>query len=144
MATYKIYKSLSLIALLFFCIIFSCAKNSQAIPYVAVSVQINVSNPDYFALKSPGGWVYVTGGSKGIVVYRLDMSTFKAYDRHCPYQPDNECSRIAAENTQLTAKDTCCSSVFQLMDGSIIGGPAERNLQEYKTSFDGNILSIYN
>ena len=33
---------------------------------------------------------------------------------------------------------------FQLMDGSIIGGPADRNLQEYKTSFDGNILSVYN
>jgi nitrite reductase/ring-hydroxylating ferredoxin subunit len=144
MATYKIYKSLSLLTLLFLCINFSCTKNSQAIPYVAVSVQINVSNPDYFALKSPGGWVYVTGGSKGIVVYRLDMNTFKAYDRHCPYQPENECSRIAVESSQLTAKDTCCSSVFQLMDGSIIGGPADRNLQEYKTSFDGNILSIYN
>lgn len=144
MATYKNYKSIGLIALLFFCITFSCTKNSQAIPYVAVSVQINLSNPDYFALKSPGGWVYITGGSKGMVVYRLDNSTFKAYDRHCPYQPDNECSRIAVENTQLTVKDTCCGSVFQLMDGSIIGGPADRNLQEYKTSFDGNILSIYN
>lgn len=144
MATYKNYKLLSLIALLFFCLVFSCRKNSPAIPYVAVSVQINISNPDYFALKSPGGWVYVTGGSKGIVVYRLDMNTFKAYDRHCPYQPQNECSRIAVEETQLTAKDTCCSSVFQLMDGFVIGGPSDRNLQEYKTSFDGNILSIYN
>lgn len=144
MATYKNYISLSLIVLGFFVIPYACKKPSSPIPYVPVSIQINLSNPDYFVLKSIGGSISVTGGSKGIIIYRSDANTFKAYDRHCPYQPENTCSRVSIENTGLTAKDTCCSSVFQLMDGSIIGGPADRNLVEYKTSFDGNILSINN
>ncbi len=144
MATYKNYKLFFALASLFLCITLSCKKSSSAIPYVPVSIQINLSNPDYFTLKTPGGWLYVTGGSKGIVVYRYDLSTFKAYDRHCPYHPEDACSKIAVENSGLTAKDTCCGSVFQMMDGSIIGGPADRNMLEYKTSFDGNILSINN
>jgi len=144
MATYKNYTLLSLITVGILWISFSCKKASSPIPYVPVSIQINLSNPAYFALKSIGGSLAVTGGSKGIIIYRLDLNTFKAYDRHCPYQPENTCSRVSIENSGLTAKDTCCSSVFQLMDGSILGGPADRNLVEYKTSFDGNILSINN
>lgn len=144
MGTYKNYKLFSVIALLFLSVVISCKKNSSPIPYVPVSIQINLSNPDYFTLKSPGGWLYVTGGSKGLIIYRYDQNTFRAYDRHCPYHPDDACSKLSVENSGLTVKDTCCSSVFSILDGSILGGPADRNMVEYKSSFDGNILSINN
>ena len=137
---YKIISSLFLFLLL----ALSCNKDNSYIPYVPVNIQINLQNPDYNSLKTVGGWVYITGGSKGIIVYRADVGDFKAYDRHCPYKPDEACSKVDVDGSYLTAIDTCCGSKFQLFDGSVLKSPATRSLQQYQTSYDGNILSINN
>jgi nitrite reductase/ring-hydroxylating ferredoxin subunit len=122
----------------------SCSRDSSYVPYVPVNIQINLQNPDYNSIKTVGGWVYVTGGSKGLIIYRADVGVFKAYDRHCPYHPTDACSKVDVDGQTLTAIDTCCGSKFQLFDGSVLKAPATRALQTYQTSFDGNILSINN
>ncbi|MCX6182581.1 MAG: hypothetical protein NT150_11715 [Bacteroidetes bacterium] len=139
-AVYKIFSGAFLVLLL----TLSCNKDNSYIPYVPVNIQINLQNPDYFPLKTVGGWVYITGGSKGIIVYRADVDNFNAYDRHCTYKPEESCSKVDVDNGTLTALDTCCSSKFQLFDGSVLKSPATRSLQQYQTSYDGNILSINN
>ena len=122
----------------------SCTKDSTYIPYVPVNIQINLQNPDYVNIRSIGGWVYITGGSKGLIVYRADLNLFMVYDRHCPYNPTDSCSTVNAVGVTLSAVDPCCGSEFQLTDGSVLKGPATRALQHYQTSYDGNILSINN
>jgi len=144
MTTYKNYSKILVGAFVFLLLTWSCSKNTGNIPYVPVSIQINLQNPDYASIKTIGGSVSITGGSKGIIVYRQDISVFKAYDRHCPYNPSATCSRVTANSSSMTATDTCCGSQFQLFDGSVLKGPATRALLQYQTSFDGNILSITN
>jgi nitrite reductase/ring-hydroxylating ferredoxin subunit len=128
-----------------FCIIFSCKKNTEsAIPYVSVNFFIYTSDPDFIDLNAVGGWTYVTGGSRGIIVYRYSNTEFRAYDRHCTYNPSNTCALVSVDVNNIQASDVCCGSVFSIVDGSINNGPASFPLKQYQTSFDGNKLHVYN
>lgn len=123
----------------------SCERNNQTgIPYVPVNFQIVVSNPEFSPLLAVGGWVYIGGGSRGIIVYRASPEEFKAYDRHCTWIVADDC-RVSVDNSDITAVDSeCCDSHFLLVDGAPISGPAPIGLHQYRTEFDGNILYIYN
>ena len=128
-----------------FCaLLLGCKRNINSIPQVPVDVVINIQDPTYQSLNGIGGSVQINGGSRGIIVFRLNSEEFKAYDRHCPYLPENSCGLATIEETNYTALDTCCDSQFQLIDGAPIGGPATIGLKPYNTSFDGNIIQIWN
>jgi len=105
---------------------------------------MNSTNPEFINLNAVGGWIYVTGGSRGIIVYKSSNNEFKAYDRHCTYDSGNSCALVSTEVTNITAKDDCCGSKFLLSDGSVIQGPANLPLKQYQTSFDGSVLHIFN
>jgi len=123
---------------------FSCSNSDSYIPVVAVQLQLNTLDPQYQSLNGIGGWSYVEGGSRGIIVFRSGFNEFKAYDRHCTYQPENSCGQVSITDSNILAQDSCCSSQFQLIDGQPIDGPATRGLQQYSTSFDGNIIQVWN
>ena len=124
----------------------SCNKTVEHpnIPNVAVNIQMDISSTMYVELSTIGGWVYITGGYKGIVVYRVSPDEFVAYDRACPYNPTLPCERITMDPSGITLTDSCCSSNFSVLDGSIIHGPATIPLKRYNTQFDGQILRIWN
>lgn len=141
----KYFLSIGALIALSLVVFTSCKKKQQGvIPYVAVNIYIYPSDPNFNQLNVPGGWAYVNGGSKGIIVYRRSNEDFVAFDRHCPYLPENSCSRVSVNSTQITAVDTCCGSEFILTDGSPTKSPATVPLQFYQTSFNGNELRIYN
>ena len=117
---------------------------STGVPMVPVNIVLYVNNPGYAALNAIGGWMYVDGGVKGILIYRDSPNSFRAYDRNCTFQPLNICSTVYVDNTQIIAVDTCCGSKFSIVDGSVINGPAALSLQQYFTSYDGNLLHVYN
>jgi nitrite reductase/ring-hydroxylating ferredoxin subunit len=123
---------------------YSCKKNTPFIPNVPVQLVLNTLDPQYQNLNGIGGWSYVEGGSRGIIVFRSDFNEFKAYDRHCSFEPENSCAQVAVSDNNLFAEDSCCSSRFQLIDGFPADGPATRALQQYNTSFDGNIIQVWN
>jgi nitrite reductase/ring-hydroxylating ferredoxin subunit len=123
----------------------SCEKGTPSgIPYVPVNYQLTVSNPEFSPLLAVGGWLYIGGGSRGVIVYRYTPDEFRAYDRHCTFQVNDNC-RVNMDNTDITAVDEeCCESKFLIIDGAPIDGPANIGLHQYNTSFDGNTLLIYN
>ncbi len=123
----------------------SCERNNPSgIPYVPVNYQLTVSNPEFSPLLAVGGWLYIGGGSRGIIVFRASPDEFRAFDRHCTFQVNENC-RVNVDNTDITAVDTeCCESHFLLVDGAPIDGPANIGLHQYNTQFDGNILMIFN
>jgi nitrite reductase/ring-hydroxylating ferredoxin subunit len=123
-----------------------CKKESTVggVPIVAVNLTLYINNPSYTSLSAVGGWMYIDGGVKGIVIYRESISDFKAYDRNCTYNPTSTCATIVVENTNIIAVDSCCGSKFSILDGSVINGPAALSLKQYNTFYDGNILRIYN
>jgi nitrite reductase/ring-hydroxylating ferredoxin subunit len=121
----------------------SCKKDKQApaIPYVYVNFELYPNKMDYIPVS---GWVYVTGGYRGLIVYRMNADEFMAYERCCPYDPDKECARVQVEKSGIIAVDSCCGSRFILTDGSPIQGPSGYSLHQYRTSYDGNELRIFN
>ncbi len=123
----------------------SCKKDQRGgVPLNTVDISVNVNNPAYADLAVPGGWLYMTGGSMGLIVYRSSPTDFMAYDRHCPYQPENQC-RLIVDESEIMARDTaCCHSAYVITDGSVVEGPAALSLQRYNTSFNGTTLRIYN
>lgn len=125
-------------------LVFSCKRRQQGIPYVNVDLYININNPSYFHLTSIGGWDYVSGGSKGLIVYRQLDNTFNAYDRHCTYNAENACGAASVDSTGAQIACDCDGSIYQLYDGSVVQGPATLPLHQYRTDFDGAVLHIYN
>ena len=127
-------------------LIFACKKDDENnnIPLVEVFIDININDPAYLKLKSIGGWEYLTGGSRGLIAYRLSQNEIKVYDRHCTFQPSSTCALVSVDATNITASDQCCGSSFLLINGSVSRPPAVLPLKEYSTIFDGTTLSIRN
>lgn len=122
-----------------------CKKDKPGgVPLNPIDISINVNNPGYADLAVPGGWIYLSGGSLGLIVYRAGTDEFIALDRHCPYQTADLC-RVYVDDSQITARDTaCCLSAYLITDGSVVEGPSALGLQRYNTSFNGTTLRIYN
>ena len=123
----------------------SCKKDSHnTVPNTAVDIYMYTNNPSFINLTAIGGWVYITGGVRGILVYRKSSSDFMAYDRNCTYQSSNSCATVWVDASNIMATDTCCNSKFSIFDGAVTQGPAGLPLKTYATTFDGSVLHIYN
>lgn len=134
-----------ILLLLFFAFFFSCKdEENNNIPLTEVNIFIQLDDPDYIRLKTVGGWEYISGGSRGIIVFRNSQNQFKAYDRHCTFQPSSTCALVSVDANNITASDDCCGSSFLLTNGSVSKPPASTGLKEYNTFFDGTVLRITN
>ena len=137
------------VTFLFSCLVIifsSCKKEEQRpeIPYVYVNFSIDPNSIEYSNLSAPGGFEYLTGGYKGILVYRLSISDFIAYERACPYDPLVQGARIQVDTSIITCSCPVCDSHFIITDGSPFSGPSPWPLKIYTTHFDGTLLYISN
>lgn len=125
----------------------SCGKdnnnpNQPIIPNVPVNFYIQPNTIDFIAA---GSWrSYDTEGYKGVFIYRLDQNNFIAYEKACPYDPDQECGVVDIDPNSFTLVDTCCLSRFNIVDGMPVDGPSTLPLLQYLTEFDGSYLHVYN
>jgi|SRR5690349_8147710 len=107
------------------------------------AVTINLNLPSYVKLFTDGGWVYYDDvGVRGIIIYRLNSSTYLAYERNCSYQPNSACATVNVDISNLFMFDACCNSAFDFSDGTPTGGPAWRPLLQYETVLNGSELTI--
>lgn len=126
-------------------LLFACKdEENNNIPLVQVYFQIQLNDPAYLNLKTIGGWEMVSGGSRGIILYRVSSSEIKAYDRHCTFQPSNTCALVSVDANNFTATDNCCGSSFLLTDGSVASPPANTPLKQYNTILSENSLIVTN
>ena len=141
-----IYKIKYISFFLFAILVISCVRNQNIVHYVYVNQYINISLPSYSSLNAVGGWIYITGGSKGIIVYRQSFDQFSAYDRHCTYNANDPCGKASVDSTNSFVECSCDGSQYQLYDGLVIQGPALYSLKPYQTTFDPltNQLHIFN
>lgn len=130
----------------------SCKKGTPPpdLPQTYINIFIYPNTLDYIP---DGGFVYLTADppSRGVIVYRAFRDEFKAYERTCPYDPYDccdenltNCSRLYVEQNSLVVIDSCCMSRYLLTDGSPFEGPSPYSLKEYNTSYDGDVLHIFN
>lgn len=136
---------LSLTAFVIVMSIAGCKKDANnGVPITPVDIYLYTNNPSFVNINGVGGWLYITGGVRGILVYRKSPSEFMAYDRNCTYQSSDACATVVVDATNILATDTCCHSKFSMYDGSVTQAPAGLPLKAYNTTFDGNVLHIYN
>jgi nitrite reductase/ring-hydroxylating ferredoxin subunit len=135
----------------------SCKKKTvyNPIPSVPVYLQFNIDNPAYYKLENQGGWMYMDGGVRGLVVIHNYDDMIYAMDRACPYNYQDSCAQINMENGSLFMKcgkyDTydknkwipCCNSEFNLT-GGIVSGPAQYPMRAYKVQMSGSLVTISN
>ncbi|MEM7161355.1 MAG: hypothetical protein AAF487_02840 [Bacteroidota bacterium] len=125
-------------------VLISCKEQDQTVPNLPVDITLNLNLPIYSDLNTVGNHINVSGGSLGIIVYRLSVDEFKAFDRHCTFNVPDNC-RITVDNSGIqAADDECCGSVFSIIDGTVQSGDAFVPLREYQTSFFNNVVTISN
>jgi hypothetical protein len=118
-------------------------RNTNRVPDVPVNIAINIYQPDFFNLTVPSGWVYITGGSRGIIVFRKSNNEFVALERHSPDQPEDNCA-VVVDDDNVLVSDPCSDSQWLISDGTIVQGPTTFALETYQASFQDPILYITN
>ena len=121
----------------------SCQDTPGVIPYVDVQVDLNLSLPAYNVLNFPGNWLYISGGSRGLIVYRYTLDEFVILDRHATYDVDAGCQCTVSQDG-YTIEDPCSTSQWYIFDGSVIQGPTTAPLERYTTTWIPPVLSIRN
>lgn len=140
-------KLLFIYIVLFISLLTGCKKNStNPVPNISFDLTIDINLPTYNSLNGVGGWAFVNGGSKGIIVYRRSIDEFVAFDRHSPTDELGSCAKPLTPDASnfLQLNDSCSGAKFSLYDGSPISG-SDYGLRQYQTVFaGGNLLRIYN
>ena len=112
------------------------------IPFVIVEIDINLNNTEYLDLNREGGYVYILGGVRGIILYRAGTEEYRAFERNSPINALDACSIIDVDDSGLFMVDPC-HNVFFDFDGRPISGNSFP-MRQYQTILDGNWLYIRN
>jgi len=125
--------------------ILSCKEDEKCktIPYEYVNFYIDINDPEFIELNSVGNSIAITGGFKGIIVYRKTIDEFSVFERACPHDPEAQYGRVKISE-QFYAIDSVCGSKFSLtFDGSPIEGPARCGLKKYNSNFNPQTNRLY-
>jgi len=128
----------------------SCSKDTTTdetqpiVPYVLVNFVINPNSTQFIELNHIGGSVPVTGGYRGIIIYRKTENEFMAFDRACAYDPTADSAQVRIESSMITCYCPKCKSKYILIDGTPFEGPSRWALKQYRTNYDGTYLYVSN
>lgn len=118
--------------------------SDDPIPYVPFTpLIVELTLPSNNNLQTLGWKAFDDIGVRGVIVYKLNATTYLAYERNCSYQPNDACATVDVHSSNLYMIDACCGSTFNLSGGVPTSGPAWRNLRQYITALNGSRLTIY-
>jgi hypothetical protein len=119
-------------------------NSGNPVPSVPVAITVYPNNVSNFKIQAIGGWMYISGGIRGIILYRKSQEEFVAMERTSPYLPNNDDAIVKVQPNNFTLRDTVSDSQWRIIDGAITKGPAQWPLRLYGTTYDGNVLRIVN
>jgi len=121
----------------------SCGDLVTTVPIARVNFTIPIYSCN---LAHVGEHEYFTGAIRGLIVYRVDMHNFRAYDRACSYDwKDGGYVSVDTNNPfQLICES--CHSTFNILNGYPIGKvKADAPLRAYRaTMIDDFNLRVQN
>ena len=137
----------------------SCNKKNDVIPDTYVNFTLNLNDPEFVNLSGFGGsvtvdshtnnWGQAAAGYNGNgIIICFGVEEFYAYDRTCPhdYVVNNLSVRVNIDPTNSTiAVCPKCGTKYGLtVGGTPASGIGRYPLQNYKTSFQGNYVTVWN
>jgi nitrite reductase/ring-hydroxylating ferredoxin subunit len=134
----------------------ACSKKNDVIPDVYVDFTLDLFDPEFVTLNAIGGdtinahtnnWGRGAAGfdGNGIIVYNGGDGQFYAYDRTCPhdYEVNNLSVKVNIDFTIATCPK--CGTKYALSaSGTPASGVGRYPLKNYRTSFDGRYVRVYN
>lgn len=111
------------------------------IPYAFVEIDINLNLTAYLDLQRDGGYVYILGGVKGIIIYRESATVYRAFEQNSPVNPTNVCAIVVVDTSNLFLIDQCSRAIFDF-NGNPTNGISQFPLRQYTTILDKNWLYI--
>jgi hypothetical protein len=101
-------------------------------------VTINLSYPQYQSLKLDGGFMYINdAGIQGVILYRVNETTYVAFERKCSISDD---APVSVDGSSLFMKG--CNATYSFSDGYPTSGQTTQPLLKYRTSLTGQTLVI--
>lgn len=134
-----------LVVILSFFIITSCNDEivRDEIPIAAFDdIFINLDLPEYNDLSFDNTFITLPQGVRGIILYRLNSSTYFAFERNCTFLPNEAGSTVNVDQSNLFMRDTSCGSTFGFDGGVPTSGPAQIPLRRYRITQLGRTLTI--
>lgn len=128
-------------------VLYSCSdKQNQIVPYVNVSLEINLQLPTFNALNSVNNAILydnVGYNRNGIIIYRNSTDEFTAYDATCPKHIETK-TAVVLDAGGVAGSSTCpsCKTIYYFFNYAY---PAKGYpLKQYKVTKSGNTLYINN
>lgn len=137
----------------------SCNKKNDVIPNTYVNFTLDLNDPEFVNLSAFGGSVTVNSstnnwgaGAAGfdgngiIICYGVDE--FYAYDRTCPHDYVNNSLSIKVNidpgNSTIAVCPKCGTKYGLTVGGTPVSGVGRYPLKNYRTSFQGNYVLVWN
>jgi hypothetical protein len=123
------------------CVNVSC-ETPVSVPIADVDFTTNITAND---LVHVGGHAYFKAAIQGMVVYRLDITTFYAYDRACSYDYKEGGYVSVSDDNPFQLVCGTCRSTYNILNGYPTGnGKATAPLRKYKAVLLDDInLRVY-
>ena len=138
----------------------SCKRSkNDVIPDVYVDFTIDLTDPEFIILTSVGQTVTINqytnnfgsraaGFSGNGIIIHSGIDEFFAYDRTCPYEYSEDGSAVQIDVDQSSSLYAVCPECKTKYGLPVNGTPSEGigryPLKNYKTSFDGRWLRVWN
>lgn len=140
-------------------ILSSCNKKNDVIPDTYVNFTLYLNDPEFVNLSGFGGSVTVNSqtnnygaGAEGYngngIIVCFGVDEFYAYDRTCPHDyVVNSLSvkvNIDPSNSTIAICPKCGTKYGLTVGGTPTSGIGRYPLKNYKTSFNGNSVTVWN
>ena len=123
----------------------ACGKDTVCnVPIGLTNFQIEPNSALYYGLNNVGGYEYLTGGHRGVIVVRIARDQFVAYERTCP--EDGTTPVVVSDDwgSALLECPACHSCFITETDGLPMEGSATKcPLYQYGTTYTDGILYVY-
>ena len=130
--------------LLLFLLLSACGKNDCHVTIGETNFSIRPNEAEYYGLNNPGGYLYLTGGHRGIVVVRLAYDRFVAFERTCPEDNSTPVEISSDWGSSLLECPQCHSCFVVENDGIPLDDAATScPLYQYNTIYSGGELWVY-
>lgn len=133
------------LSLLLFLVVAGCGKDNKCEVHMGeTNFTIEPDSARYPGLNNVGGYMYFTGGYRGVVVVRIAYDQFVAFERTCPEDNVSVVEVSEEWGSQLLVCPECGSRFIVAADGIPADGSATPcSLAQYSTSYSGGSLMVY-